>query len=279
MNTILSGAALAALLLTCVPAPGLAADFTFKRVRPPAADAVKRINIQIEPRAPRPAAPRPTLPDLPQVAAPGTAPAEPLARQPQQAWFWSAVSPAIARQAGRFRKAAQVAARPPAGSGIAPPPLAHLQAIAKRHGPDILRHSVGTRVSPALILALISVESSGRTDAVSHAGASGLMQLIPETAARFGVRDTRNPSDNIRGGVAYLDWLMREFGDDPVLALAGYNAGEGAVRRHSGVPPYAETRAYVPKVMAAWNVARLICTTPPVMPGDGCVFDASLMGG
>ena len=84
--------------------------------------------------------------------------------------------------------------------------------------------------------------------------------------------DSMNPGENIRGGVAYLDWLLKEFGNDPVLALAGYNAGEGAVAKHGGVPPYAETRAYVPKVLAAWNVARGLCLTPPDLVTDGCVF-------
>ncbi|WP_298430177.1 lytic transglycosylase domain-containing protein [uncultured Jannaschia sp.] len=270
--------ALAAALACAVPEAPALADFTFKRVRPPAAGTTKFINIQIEPPAPE-AAPRPSQPELPEDMVARTAPSEPASRNREQAWFWSAVSPEIGDVPGRFRTAARVAARPPQGSGVAAPALAHLRDIAKHHGSDILRHSVGTRVSPALVLALISVESAGRTDAMSHKGASGLMQLIPATAERFGVSDTRDPEQNIRGGVAYLDWLMREFGGDPVLALAGYNAGEGAVRRHEGVPPYGETRAYVPKVMAAWNVARTMCTTPPELPGDGCVFDATLMGG
>jgi soluble lytic murein transglycosylase-like protein len=72
--------------------------------------------------------------------------------------------------------------------------------------------------------------------------------------------------------VAYLDWLMTEFGGDPVLVLAGYNAGEGAVRKNGGVPPYAETRDYVPKVLAAFQVARSLCVTPPQLASDGCVF-------
>jgi soluble lytic murein transglycosylase-like protein len=105
------------------------------------------------------------------------------------------------------------------------------------------------------------------------------MQLIPATAERFGVSDTTDPGQNIKGGVAYLNWLMEEFGNDPVLALAAYNAGEGAVRRHGGVPPYAETRAYVPKVLAAWNVAKRLCITTPQLPGDGCVFQTQLAGG
>ncbi|HHL22716.1 MAG TPA: lytic transglycosylase domain-containing protein, partial [Aliiroseovarius sp.] len=67
-------------------------------------------------------------------------------------------------------------------------------------------------------------------------------------------------------------WLMGEFGRDPILALAAYNAGENAVRGNSGVPPYPETRGYVPKVLAAWQVARGLCVTPPELITDGCVF-------
>jgi len=84
--------------------------------------------------------------------------------------------------------------------------------------------------------------------------------------------DPFDPRQSITGGVAYLDWLMKEFDRDVLMALAGYNAGEGAVRRNNGVPPYAETRAYIPKVMAAWQVARGLCMTPPELPTDGCVF-------
>jgi soluble lytic murein transglycosylase-like protein len=133
-------------------------------------------------------------------------------------------------------------------------------------------------VSPALVLAVIAVESGGNAAAVSSAGATGLMQLMPDTASRFGVTESTDPVQNIRGGVAYLDWLMGEFGNDAVLALAGYNAGEGAVMKNAGVPPYAETRGYVPKVLAAWRVARGLCRTPPDLPGDGCVFVLSANG-
>ena len=91
-------------------------------------------------------------------------------------------------------------------------------------------------------------------------------------APRLGVADSANPVDNIRGGVAYLDWLMKEFDRDPLMVLAAYNAGENAVKSNGGVPPYAETRAYVPKVLAAWSVARGLCVTPPELVTDGCVF-------
>ena len=107
----------------------------------------------------------------------------------------------------------------------------------------------------------------------------GLMQLMPATAKRFGVEDSKIPSENIRGGVAYLDFLMQLFDNDPVLVLAAYNAGEGAVKEHAGVPPYPETRDYVPKVLSAWRVARLLCKTPPMYLEDGCVFEGNLTPG
>ena len=98
------------------------------------------------------------------------------------------------------------------------------------------------------------------------------MQLMPATAERFGVTDRLEAEQNIRGGVKYLNWLMSEFGRDPMLVLAGYNAGEGAVKKHGGVPPYRETRDYVPKVLAAFRMASALCQTPPQLLSDGCVF-------
>jgi soluble lytic murein transglycosylase-like protein len=110
-------------------------------------------------------------------------------------------------------------------------------------------------LDPALVLAVIQVESAFRTDAVSPKEAAGLMQLIPETAERFDVRDVFDPQDNIRGGIRYLRWLLAYFRGDVTLALAGYNAGEGAVDRHRGVPPYAETQAYVQLVRRLYPAA------------------------
>src|SRR5690606_27796962 len=134
----------------------------------------------------------------------------------------------------------------PEGTSVRGPRLQHMQEVADTYGKDILRATLDTNVSPALVLAVIGIESAGRSDAVSSAGAVGLMQLIPATAERFGVSDSTDPVQNIKGGVAYLDWLMKEFDNDPVMVLAAYNAGEGAVRSNGGVPPYAETRDYVP---------------------------------
>ena len=112
------------------------------------------------------------------------------------------------------------------------------------------------RLDPKLVLAVISVESAFQPDAVSSKRAQGLMQLIPETAARFGVRDVFDPTENISGGMAYLRWLLTHFNGDVTLALAGYNAGENAVKRYGGVPPYRETRNYVRKIRRLYAAAK-----------------------
>ena len=103
-------------------------------------------------------------------------------------------------------------------------------------------------VDEAIVRAIIHAESSFNPMALSHAGAQGLMQLMPATARRFGVTDSYNASQNIRGGVKYLAWLLKRFNGNLSLAAAGYNAGEGAVDRHGGVPPYQETQRYVARV-------------------------------
>ena len=104
------------------------------------------------------------------------------------------------------------------------------------------------QVDPQLVEAIVKVESDGDPRAVSAKGAMGLMQLIPATAQRFGVQDPRDPRQNVEGGVSYLRYLLDLFGGDVSLALAGYNAGENAVRQSGGIPSYRETQAYVRKV-------------------------------
>ncbi len=106
------------------------------------------------------------------------------------------------------------------------------------------------RLDPNLVLAVVEAESNFDPSARSHKNAQGLMQLIPETAARFAVGNVWDPEQNLRGGMAYLRWLLDYYDGDLTLALAGYNAGEGAVDRYRGVPPYAETRAYVSRIAA-----------------------------
>ncbi|MCK6231052.1 lytic transglycosylase domain-containing protein [Stenotrophomonas indicatrix] len=103
-------------------------------------------------------------------------------------------------------------------------------------------------VEEAVVRAIIHAESAYNPTALSRAGAQGLMQLMPPTAARFGVSDSYDAGQNIRGGVQYLAWLLKRFNGDLTLAAAGYNAGEGAVDRHRGVPPYSETQYYVRRV-------------------------------
>ncbi len=103
-------------------------------------------------------------------------------------------------------------------------------------------------VEEAVVRAVIHAESAFNPTALSHAGAQGLMQLMPATARRFGVTDSYDAQQNIRGGVQYLAWLLKRFNGDLTLAAAGYNAGEGAVDRHRGVPPYSETQRYVQRV-------------------------------
>ncbi len=113
------------------------------------------------------------------------------------------------------------------------------------------------QVDPKLALAVIVVESGFNESAASPKNAQGLMQLIPETAERFGVKSAFDPTENIKGGLAYLRWLLAYFQGDVRLVLAAYNAGEGAVEKHRGIPPYAETRSYVDKVTAIYKRARL----------------------
>ncbi|MBP0481335.1 lytic transglycosylase domain-containing protein [Sagittula salina] len=255
-------------------------EFSARRVKPPK-PGEKRITVQVPLRA------NPAVPPLPVAKAPvaGGALAVPaVAATPraggdqtrgQYAWFWDAVSPDRgASTPGRLAPALVALSQGPGGARVMAPRLQDLQDIAARHGLDLLRETVGTRVSPALALAVIAVESSGRVAAQSHAGALGLMQLMPATADRFGVTDPMDPLQNIRGGVKFLDLLMEKFAGDPILVLAGYNAGENSIG-DAGVPDYAETRDYVPKVLAAFEVARGLCLTPPELISDGCVFRVS----
>lgn len=241
-------------------------SFTFKRVGVPNKGSTNRIKVQVDPAdqlAPVSSASETANPATPDKAAVLTG----------LEWYWMGVSPKLVDSGpGRLRSAVLYLEKAPTGKSVPRPRLQQLQNIAKTHGTDILMATIGTDVSPALVLAVIGIESAGKTDAVSGAGAMGLMQLMPETAKRFGVTDSTIAAENIKGGVAYLDWLMKKFDRDPVMVLASYNAGEGAVQKHEGVPPFAETRAYVPKVLAAWTVARGLCLTPPELVTDGCVF-------
>jgi hypothetical protein len=116
--------------------------------------------------------------------------------------------------------------------------------------PDIIARAGAQRnIDVDLLAAVIHAESGGHIRAVSHAGAQGLMQLMPATAHKLGVQDAFRPDQNINGGAAYLDSLLKLYNDDLKLALAAYNAGPGAVARYHGIPPYRETQQYVRRVL------------------------------
>lgn len=128
---------------------------------------------------------------------------------------------------------------------------------------EITEHAKQFQLDPALVHALVIVESGHNPRAVSPKGATGLMQLMPGTAERFGVRDRMSPSENIRGGTAYLRFLVDFFEGNLALAVAAYNAGEHAVLMHGRrIPPYAETQAYVPKVLETYRRLRSTGPTP-----------------
>jgi hypothetical protein len=134
-----------------------------------------------------------------------------------------------------------VSTTPPPAPKASPDPSVTVNelvaSIARRH-----------EVEPSLVDSVIRVESNYNPNAVSSAGAMGLMQLIPSTARRFGVNNTFHPEQNIEGGVRYLKYLMQLYNGDERLALAAYNAGEGAVAKYKGIPPYPETQNYVYQV-------------------------------
>lgn len=119
----------------------------------------------------------------------------------------------------------------------------------QRHALLIRRLAPRFDVDFRLALAIARAESNLDPAAVSSKNAQGLMQLIPDTAARFGVRNAFDPEQNVRGGLAYLRWLLERFNGNVALASAAYNAGEGAVEKHGGVPTYAETQNYVQRIL------------------------------
>lgn len=260
-------------------------DFSAKRIKVGTGLPGKRITVQIDPaeQARRIAvAPKAEpAPDIPSDAPADTQVASlaPVAPSAAYGWFWDLVPTGQSENAGRYPKAMSALSQGPAGSQVKAPRMQAMQDVADKYGTEILMATLGTEVSPALVLAVIGIESAGKPDALSSAGARGLMQLIPATAERFGVTDSTDPAQNIKGGVAYLHWLMREFDRDPLMVLAAYNAGEGAVKANKGVPPYSETRDYVPKVLAAWQVAQGLCLTPPELVTDPCVFKVISSGG
>jgi len=145
-----------------------------------------------------------------------------------------------------------VAPQPPSSPGepVATQTLAPyrdlIRAAAARHGREA---SDRRQIDPDFVASVIKAESNFKIRAVSPKGARGLMQLMPATAAKLGVRNVFDVRQNIEGGVRHLRHLVDRYGGNLALALAAYNAGAEAVRRHGGIPPYAETRAYVTRVL------------------------------
>jgi soluble lytic murein transglycosylase-like protein len=136
-----------------------------------------------------------------------------------------------------------------------PAPIVDLRDPAAAYRSMIEKVAKEVSMSPKLLNAVIRVESGYQANIVSRKGAIGLMQLMPATAQRFGVRDAFDPQQNIRGGALYLKWLLDYFRGDLRLTLAAYNAGEGAVVKAGyRIPPIAETIDYVPKVL--WFISR-----------------------
>lgn len=220
----------------------------FKVVKPPSRGARKRLVINNVTRA------------LP----PGRS-----GRAQRHAWFWRATSPRLdAADPTRLEAMTTVAARQLSGGGR----NKVVQNIRQTFRAEIAAAARKANVSEALLIALVAAESAGNPNAVSPKGAEGLGQLMPATAKRLGVDDARDPAQNLRGAADYLSLLLTLFKGDALLALAGYNAGEGAVSRHKGVPPYNETRDYVPIVLGYYHHARTLCAAPVSGPRDECTL-------
>lgn len=240
--------ALGALLALLVAAPPGGVDAqerrtrTFKLVKPPQLGVKRRLTIATTHSA------------LP--------PSRSAARLARHGWFWRQASAALgAADPERFAPLAAVAAGKLNGKAQ----RALVSSIRETWRDEIATAARAAGVSEALLLAVIAAESAGDPRAVSPAGAQGLGQLTPDTAKRFEVEDPFEPAQNLRGAATYLSALLAMFDEDALLALAGYNAGENAVLRHRGVPPYAETRDYVPIVLSFYHEAQSLCH--PEEPG------------
>ena len=161
-----------------------------------------------------------------------------------------------------LRVAPPVATGPGMNAGYFKGPIyATVKKLAERSGID-----------PKLVMAVILVESGFNPRAVSPKNAQGLMQLIPETAQRFRVKDAFDPEENIRGGIAYLKWLLHYFKGDVALVAAAYNAGEGTVEKYRGVPPYPETQKYVQRIAQLYQLP----THPSWFKGGAILEPATL---
>lgn len=184
-------------------------------------------------------------------------------RSQRHRWFWKIASPKLVdADADRLEDLTEQVAKK-LGSEKA---TELIRMIEETYEAEIYAAAKAANISEALLAAVIAAESAGKIKARSPVGAQGLAQLMPGTAARFGVKNAYDPAENLRGAAEYLAFLLEMFDDDVLLALAGYNAGEHAVTRHKGVPPYNETRDYIPKVLNYYAAANKV----------ECLFDTAL---
>jgi soluble lytic murein transglycosylase-like protein len=169
---------------------------------------------------------------------------------PEPAVTSPSVAPALAA-----KPAAQVAVVPKAVALAAPPQPASAASAANLD--EVVREAAKrNRLDPDFVSSVIKAESNFKTHAISKKGAQGLMQLMPATAAQLGVADPFDPKANVEAGTAHLSALLDQYHDDPVKALAAYNAGAHRVKQYNGVPPYQETRAYIAKIVRDFNAKK-----------------------
>lgn len=147
---------------------------------------------------------------------------------------------------------------PAAAAGPVAPARATTEPTAAELAQMLTRAGAAHHIDADLLLSVVHAESGGKARVVSRAGARGLMQLMPGTAAALGVKDAFVPEQNVEGGTSYLDALLTRYKDNIALALAAYNAGPGAVDKYHGVPPYRETRAYVSRIIREFNRRKTV---------------------
>lgn len=174
-------------------------------------------------------------------------------------WFWRDV-PAKIKDGTRSRAISVIRSHRARGRQMFGT-RAKVERIMQRWGREITAGARTSRIPEKLLASIVLAESGGNPRALSPAGAQGLAQLMPGTARRFGVNNSYDPAQNLRGAAAYLSFLLKRFKGDLVLVVAAYNAGEHAVDRHGGVPPYRETRNYVPRVLSAFEAAGAVASS------------------
>lgn len=195
---------------------------------------------------------------------PGTSSARAPARH---GWFWAhAATELAAADPARL----DLAARTAAATLLSAPERALVRRIRDQFGGQIAAAAGAAGISEALLIAVVAAESGGDPLATSSKGAQGLAQLMPATAERFGVANAYDAAENLRAAAEYLSLLLELFGQDALLALAGYNAGENAVLRRGGVPDFAETRDYVPITLSYFHAARDLCVRKVAKARDVC---------